>query len=100
MARSRQVAWIERKDGDQQFHVVFKAGNAKRTFRCENLTSRANAIKALTALGETFSPAGLSRVTPAPLLASGLALRVYYGTADFEYIEVEIVERDLRTPKA
>lgn len=96
----KQYALIERTDAKQPFHVVFKAGNARKTFTCEQLTTRANAIKAIVALGKTFSPIDKAVVMGAPLLASGLALRVYFGDGDRDYTEVEIRERDSRTVTA
>jgi uncharacterized protein YegP (UPF0339 family) len=94
---------IERTDAEQQFHVRFVAGNGKRTFWCENLKTRASAIKAIKRHAATFQVKGSTPpvVVAAPLLASGLALRVYQGpmrgsAVREDYLDIEIENRDSR----
>jgi uncharacterized protein YegP (UPF0339 family) len=98
---------IERTDAEQQFHVRFVAGNGQRTFWCENLKTRASAKKAIVRHAATFQVKGSSPacLVTAPLLASGLALRVYQGNlrgsaVREDYVDIEVTDLDSRTKKA
>lgn len=95
----QQVAVIQRTDAIQPFHVKFVAGNGRRTFWCENLKTRAAALKALVSLGESFSPIGRAEVCAAALLPSGLALRVYSRDDETAFTDLEIREDDSRAKK-
>lgn len=92
----QQVAVIERTDAPQPFHAKFVAGNGRRTFWCENLKTRAAALKALVSLGETFSAIDRAEVVKEPFVASGLALRVHHRIDNAFFVDIEIRETDSR----
>lgn len=90
---------IERTDAEQGFHVRFvNEGNNEKTFWCENLKTRASALKVIVSHARTFVD-DLNVEVVKDSMQSALALRIHDGFA-FRDIAIEQIDSRAKKSKA